>query len=77
MKKNILLTVVFGSMAAAIVLYFVPNMRILTYGLFTLSTGAMLIYAYTCLEDKQRRLTMSGWLILFLLALYKFFNALG
>jgi len=77
MKKNILLTVILASMAAAIVTYFIPDLHVATYGLFTVSTGTLIYYAHTCLHDKQRRLTMSGGLILFLLAVYKFFNALG
>lgn len=78
MKKKILLSLALASMAAAIVTYFVPGLQAVTYGLFTLSLGTLLVYTRTCLDDeKQSRLMTGGVMILFLLALYKFFNALG
>ena len=62
-------------LSLGVIVFFVS--KVWSYGLFVLGFSGLMYAGYKYVNKKQRPLAVSGSLILLLLALYKFFNALS
>lgn len=76
MTKQTLTTTVGFLFGLGIITFFIPGFKVWSYGLLTLGFGGLMYAGYVFGGKNQRFKFMVGVLILFLLALSKFFDSL-